>query len=460
MLGNQLLALAASSGTSAPPVFFNYHHAGYRETWNRSDWSDPSMEHSFDTYFSEAIRRGWWGGVARPAASTPPRVLFSVGTNPLRRSRGGRTKMLDDLWPKLDKVIVVDFRMSATALHADLVLPAAMQYERVNVQYPITHTLRLSFSDAATPPRGDSRTEWQIFSALARAISEEGARRGISEYADARRQTRRLGSLAENFTLGGSFEDEEAVLDEWIRDSAGVGTLPAGTSVDTIRRDGSIRFTGLGIFATGLSLAADVSPSEVMTAFRWHVEKGIPFPTLTRRAQFYVDHPWFIEADEHLPRHKEPPQMGGDRAFALTSGHSRWTVHSISMGNRQLLGTHRGRPLVVMSDPDASRLGIIDGQEVLVSNDHGSFSAMARVTPRVRPGQLIVYNGFEPHMFKDWKGANEVEPGMVKWLHLVGRYGHLRYLPFGWQPVPADRAVFVDVEPCEMTATGKDGGAV
>jgi nitrate reductase alpha subunit len=89
---------------------------------------------------------------------------------------------------------------------------------------------------------------------------------------------------------------------------------------------------------------------------------------------------------------------------------------------------------------------------VRVRNDHGAFVAMARVTPRVRPGQLIVYNGFEPHMYPGWAGTNEVEPGMVKWLHLVGRYGHLRYLPFGWQPVPADRAVFVDVERVE-TAT-------
>jgi hypothetical protein len=49
-------------------------------------------------------------------------------------------------------------------------------------------------------------------------------------------------------------------------------------------------------------------------------------------------------------------------------------------------------------------------------------------------------------MVPGWKGANEVEPGMVKWLHLVSRYGHLRYIPFGWQPIPSDRAVFVDIE--------------
>jgi len=449
MLGNQLLALSASSGTSAPPVFFNYHHAGYRETWNRAEWSDPTMKRTFDAYLSDAVRRGWWGGVARPGAATEPRVLFSVGTNPLRRARGGRAKLLSNLWPKLDKVVVVDFRMSTTALHADLILPSAMQYERVNVQYPITHTLRLSFSDAATPPRGESRTEWQIFSALAKRLSERAVERDLLEYVDGRRQTRHLDRLGDDFVVGGDFASEEVVLDEWVRDSADAGTLPVGSSVETLRRDGSIRFTGLGIFAPGLSVAADVSPTDVMTAFGWHVDKGLPFPTLTRRAQFYIDHPWFIEADEHLPRHKEPPRMGGDWPLLITSGHSRWSVHSMSMGNRPLLGTHRGRPLVVMSEQDAVECAVREGDQVRVVNDHGAFEAMARVTPRVRPGQLIVYNGFEPHMFPRWEGANEVEPGMVKWLHLVGKYGHLRYLPFGWQPVPADRAVFVRLERVE-----------
>ncbi len=449
MLGNQLLALAASSGTSAPPVFFNYHHAGYREAWNRAEWSDPTMKRSFDAYFSDAVRRGWWGGVARPGAASEPRVLFAVGSNPLRRARGGRAKLLANLWPKLNKVVVVDFRMSTTALHADLILPSAMQYERVNVQYPITHTLRLSFSDAATPPRGESRTEWQIFSALAKRLSERAVERDLLEYVDGRRQTRHLDRLGEDFVVGGDFASEEVVLDEWVRDSADVGTLPAGSSVETLRRDGSIRFTGLGIFAPGLSVAADVSPTDVMTAFGWHVDKALPFPTLTRRAQFYIDHPWFIEADEHLPRHKEPPHMGGEWPLVMTSGHSRWTVHSINMGNRHLLGTHRGRPLVVMSEHDAAECAVAEGDQVRVFNDHGSFEAMARVTPRVRPGQLIVYNGFEPHMYPRWEGSNEVEPGMVKWLHLVGKYGHLRYLPFGWQPVPADRAVLVGLERVE-----------
>ncbi len=69
-----------------------------------------------------------------------------------------------------------------------------------------------------------------------------------------------------------------------------------------------------------------------------------------------------------------------------------------------------------------------------------------RISPSVRPGQVIIYNGWEPLQHREWKDQANVEPGMVKWLHLAGGYGHLRYRPIHWQPIPIDRAVRVDVE--------------
>jgi DMSO reductase family type II enzyme molybdopterin subunit len=444
--GNQLLQMAVASGTSTPPVFFNYHHGGYREAWNRAEWAEPTMRRTFDEYLTEAVQRGWWGGLTRPGPSVEPQVFFAVGSNPIRRTRGGSSTLLRELWPKLNKVIVIDSRMSSTALYADLVLPAVMQYERTNLQYAITHTFHIGFSDAAVPPRGESKSEWEIFRRLSERVERLAAERGQTEYLDGRRQTRRLDRLADAYTAAGAFVEEEAVVDEWVRDSVEAGTLPPGTTVDTLKATGTVRSTGLGAFAPGLSVATDVSPSKVLTAYQWHAERGVPFPTLTRRAQFYIDHPWFLEADEALPRHKEPPKAGGDYPLVFTSGHSRWTIHSVSMGNRALLETHRGQPLVILNLADAGLRGIADGDEIRVFNDHGEFRAMARLAGRVRPGQVISYNGFEPHMFAGWRGSNEIEPGLVKWLHLVGRYGHLRYLPFGWQPVPSDRAVLVDVE--------------
>ena len=49
-------------------------------------------------------------------------------------------------------------------------------------------------------------------------------------------------------------------------------------------------------------------------------------------------------------------------------------------------------------------------------------------------------------MFRNWRGPMDIEPGLVKWLHLAGGYGHLRYWALQWQPTPVDRAVRVNIE--------------
>jgi anaerobic selenocysteine-containing dehydrogenase len=79
----------------------------------------------------------------------------------------------------------------------------------------------------------------------------------------------------------------------------------------------------------------------------------------------------FLEAGEALPTHKENPKMGGDHPFVLTSGHNRWSIHSMNTTNPLLLRTHRGQPHAVINTDDARAHGINDGDEVRVWNDIG-----------------------------------------------------------------------------------------
>jgi nitrate reductase alpha subunit len=259
----------------------------------------------------------------------------------------------------------------------------------------------------------------------------------------------RLDTLYEDITLGGALADDDAVIDEMVRDSAVVGNVPPDTTLETLREKGWVRFTGWGRSPMALAQASDLLPNETHSPFRWQTEKKEPFPTLTRRAQFYIDHEWFLEAGEELPVHKESPAHGGDYPFQITGGHPRWSVNSMNMTSRIILGTHRGQPTVYVNDGDAAARGIEDGQDVRVYNDVSSVVVQARLTPAVRPGQLIMYNGFEPYQFEGWQDFSNVEPGMVKWLHLAGGYGHLRYRALHWQPIPIDRAVRVDIAPAE-----------
>jgi nitrate reductase alpha subunit len=244
-------------------------------------------------------------------------------------------------------------------------------------------------------------------------------------------------------TLG--IEEVDDLIEEWMQDTVAAGTLAEGESLQSMREKGHAMFTSVGQGVFQLNQATEVEPGKPFTSLRWHVEDKLPYPTLTRRAQFYIDHPWFLEAGEELPVHKENPAMGGDYPLVMTSGHCRWSIHSMNITNRLLLQTHRGRPHMVMSPEDARARGLEDHEEVRVYNDCGSFLVPVKTSPSVRPGQVIVYNGWDPYQFRGWTGPMDVEPGMVKWLHMAGGYGHLRYWPIQWQPVPSDRAVRVEV---------------
>ncbi|WP_347265664.1 nitrate reductase subunit alpha [Paracoccus sp. (in: a-proteobacteria)] len=72
---------------------------------------------------------------------------------------------------KLDLLVSIDFRMSTTAVYADLVLPTASWYEKDDMNtsdmHPFIHPLQ-----AAVDPAYESKTDWEIFKAIAKRFSE------------------------------------------------------------------------------------------------------------------------------------------------------------------------------------------------------------------------------------------------------------------------------------------------
>jgi DMSO reductase family type II enzyme molybdopterin subunit len=429
-----------------PPAFFWYRHCGYRENWNRREWADPTMPRPFDEYMKEAIERGWWDNVTMPPEDVQPRVLIQAGGNTLRRVRGGQNMLLRHLWPKLQMIVTMDWRLCTTALQSDFVLPVTNAYESPRFHIPTPHMLSLIYSDRAADAAGEAKSEWEICRLLTEKLAERSRARGIGEYTNTRGMSFDLRDAGSRFTLGGALITDEDACEEMLRDTVISGTIPEGTDLSAMKKKGYLRFTDWGISPWALNQSSDLRPDETHASCRWHTEKKLPYPTMARRAQFYIDHEWFLEAGEALPTHKENPNMGGEHPFVLTSGHNRWSIHSMHTSNPLLLRTHRGRPHAVINTDDARQRGINDGDEIRVWNDMGEFFVAAKVAPGVQPGQVIVYNGWEPYMFRGWRGPMDVEPGLVKWLHLAGGYGHLRYWPLEWQPTPADRAVRVNIE--------------
>ncbi|NKE43807.1 nitrate reductase subunit alpha [Roseomonas frigidaquae] len=72
---------------------------------------------------------------------------------------------------KLDLLVTLDFRMSTTCVHSDIVLPTATWYEKHDLNtsdmHPFIHPL-----SAAVDPAWESRTDWAIFRGIAKRFSE------------------------------------------------------------------------------------------------------------------------------------------------------------------------------------------------------------------------------------------------------------------------------------------------
>jgi len=72
---------------------------------------------------------------------------------------------------KLDLLVTIDYRMSTTGLHSDILLPAASWYEKNDLSTSDMHPFIHPFSKAVDPV-WESRSDWEIFKELARKFSE------------------------------------------------------------------------------------------------------------------------------------------------------------------------------------------------------------------------------------------------------------------------------------------------
>ncbi|MCP5068572.1 MAG: hypothetical protein GY946_18580, partial [bacterium] len=187
-------------------------------------------------------------------------------------------------------------------------------------------------------------------------------------------------------------------------------------------------------------------PGKTLTPYRWFKEDKIRWPTLTGRMQFLIDHPWFVEAGESLPVHKDSPGMRSGYSLRLTSGHTRWSIHAISRDQKLLLRLQRGEPVVWMHPKDMLDRGVADHDLIRIYNTHGAFETRVKLADRMQPGTVQIFHAWEPYQFKNWEGQQAPVVSPCKPTHLAGGYGQLHYRMFYNAPGHNPRGVGVEVE--------------
>jgi len=279
------------------------------------------------------------------------RLVYWAGGNPFHHHQD--INRLRRAWQKPETIIVHEPWWTATARHADIVLPATTTLERndIGAAHRGAHVIAMQ---QAIAPVGEAQSDFAIFAALAQRTGCEAA-----------------------YTEG---RDEIA----WLRHLYGRWCDRLRTNVAIPDLDG---FWSAGLF----ELPRRADDYVMLAEFRADPQsKRLTTPSgrielySERIAGFGYDdcppHPTWLEPAEWLG-------AAGPYPLHLVSSQPRERLHSqMDMGPVSARAKVAGREAIAINPVDAGSRGIADGDVVRLFNARGSCLAGAVVTDAVAPG--------------------------------------------------------------------------
>ncbi len=421
-------------------ALFWHVHGGIAELAEKADEWVPNLKKPVREALHESIEQKWLP--LQPPPGKNPRILFHYCSNPLRSVRGSH-KLTEVLWPKLKLSVVIDFRMSSTARQANYVLPAAAWYEVTDHKWVTPLVPYNHITNKAVEPLGESKPDFWIFTMLAKHIEKRAKARGLTTLKSHLGKEIVLDNMYADMTMDGRFgeDDTDAAAGAILEQSSNLSHV----SWEEQKEKGFARYANIGLSPLSIGNAGDLKEDEPFVPLTHHTDGKQPYPTQTRRIQFYLDHHLYLDHDEHLPRFKAPPKMGGEYPLTMTGGHTRWSVHSVWRDNALMQRLNRGQPYIVMGQKDAADRQIADGDWVRCFNDLGEFHVRAKVITGVRPGQTIMYHSWENYQFAGKGDARSVSPSPINPVELAGDHAHLKVGMLEGQPGCFDRDTRIQI---------------
>jgi len=257
-------------------------------------------------------------------------------------------RILNEIIPELEFIVVADMFMTTTAQHADVVLPVCTFLEftdMVNGPHPY-----IQLQQRVIPPLYESKSDVQILRELA-------PRLGFDEY----------------------FKTEEEFI-------------------DLLLDSGDPSIEGINVQRLKEGPATIKSPPRPTD----HTASA-QFRTPSGRIEFYVEK--LLPFGEALPVHKEPLEsnrtpLARKYPLSLVQVHSKFHVHSSYVKSAWLheLDTE---PLLEINPADASKRQIQDGDLVEMFNDRGQVKVKAKLNAGVQPGVVNLTHGWWPSHFRE-----------------------------------------------------------
>ncbi len=287
----------------------------------------------------------------------PMRALMGLGLN---AKMFPNTPRMYQALEALDFFVDVDLFLTKTAKYADIVLPACSSFERGEFKpYPNGTAW---YTSPAIAPLGEAKSDTDILTELARYMDlpDETLKKGYDYF-----------------------------IQTYILDGLGV-------TIDQLKQ---------------AELPIPIAPPQAYTD-RQELDKGLKTPTgkFELKSAVIEQHPeWGLDA---LPTYREPLDEADPKAypFTLTSGsripgalHSR--LHEVPMG-RAL----RPEPTADMNQGDCLRLGVCEGDTIVISTLRGAVTVKVHPTQSVPAGLVNLYHGYPEANVNDLMDEDHLDP--------------------------------------------------
>lgn len=274
-------------------------------------------------------------------APYPVRSLWLSASNMFNQTSANRSRVLREILPKLELLVVVDQFMTDSASLADIVLPACSIFEKDD----LVAGMFLQLQRRVVEPEGESKADLDIMT-----------------------------GLAERMGLGQFFDRQP---DDFLREMLGSNDpLLIGITLERLQREDAVMLNRPAVPYVGLADLRFKTPSGRIEIYKEDLRHhGAELP--------YYREP--IEASPENPLHGKFP-------LTLLFSHSRHRIHS-SFANLSKSKQREPEPLVEIHPDDARQRGLAAGQMVRVYNERGFVELKCRVDANLRPGVVVISEG-------------------------------------------------------------------
>jgi len=260
-------------------------------------------------------------------------------------------KIVREVFPNLEFIVVADLFMTPTARYADILLPACSYLEFSDLVIGPAPYLQLQ--QKAIEPLYESKSDVSIATELAQRL-------GLGDYFD---------------------KGEEGFIDLLL--ASGHPSVE-GITVERLKQGPVL-----------------THPPKVASP-----DSEVKFSTPSGKIELYVEQ--LSQYGQTLPIYLEPLEARSGFAqgkYPLTyiQGHSRFRTHSMFANATTLLELNP-EPVVELNPRDAETRNILDGDLVTVFNDRGRVTLKAKLTEAISPGVVNISEGWWPEQFEEGSG--------------------------------------------------------